>query len=71
MLYRTPSRYSMDSKRGRTSKIEPKRSERTDIRTIAEMANVSIATVSRTMNHVASVNPRMAKRVWEAINKLD
>jgi DNA-binding LacI/PurR family transcriptional regulator len=61
----------MPQRRGKTSKSESKRSERTDIRTIAEMANVSIATVSRTMNHVATVNPRMAKRVWDAIDKLD
>jgi DNA-binding LacI/PurR family transcriptional regulator len=45
--------------------------ERMDIRTIARVANVSIATVSRTMNHVASVNPKMAKRVWEVIDELD
>jgi DNA-binding LacI/PurR family transcriptional regulator len=44
--------------------------ERTDIRTIARMANVSIATVSRAMNHVATVNPKMAKRVWRVIDQL-
>jgi DNA-binding LacI/PurR family transcriptional regulator len=42
-----------------------------DIRTIARAANVSIATVSRTMNGVPTVNPRMAKRVWEVIDKFD
>src|SRR6202161_3150182 len=42
-----------------------------DIRTVAQLANVSIATVSRTINRVSTVNPRMAKRVWEAIEKLD
>src|SRR3984957_2846888 len=42
-----------------------------DIRTVAKLANVSIATVSRTINRVSTVNPRMAKRVWEAIEKLD
>ena len=42
-----------------------------DIRTVARMANVSIATVSRTINGVATVNPSMAKQVWEAIEKLD
>ena len=44
-------------------------SERMDIRTIARAANVSIATVSRTMNRVTTVNPRMAKRVWEVIDE--
>jgi DNA-binding LacI/PurR family transcriptional regulator len=45
--------------------------ERMDIRTIARMANVSIATVSRTINRVSTVNPKMAKRVWDVIEKLD
>jgi LacI family transcriptional regulator len=35
------------------------------------MANVSIATVSRTINRVSTVNPKMAKRVWDVIEKLD
>jgi hypothetical protein len=48
-----------------------KTSERMDIRTIARAANVSIATVSRTMNGVATVNPRMAKRVLEVIDEFD
>jgi LacI family transcriptional regulator len=42
-----------------------------DIRTIAKLANVSIATVSRTINGVPTVNQRMAARVWETIEKLD
>ena len=42
----------------------------TPIRTVAERANVSIATVSRTINHVPTVNAKMAKRVWEAIREL-
>lgn len=41
-----------------------------DIRTVAQRANVSIATVSRTINRVPTVNPKIAKRVWEAINEL-
>lgn len=41
-----------------------------DIRTVAERANVSIATVSRTINRIPSVNQKMAKRVWEAIHEL-
>lgn len=44
---------------------------RIDIRTIASMANVSIATVSRTINRVSTVDPKIAKRVWEVIGKLD
>jgi len=41
-----------------------------DIHTVAKRANVSIATVSRTVNRVPTVNPKLAKRVWEAINEL-
>ena len=42
-----------------------------DIHAVARLANVSIATVSRTINHIPTVNPKMAKRVWEAIRRLD
>src|SRR5271163_1031447 len=41
-----------------------------DIRTVAKRANVSIATVSRTINRFPTVNPKMAKRVWEAVKEL-
>jgi DNA-binding LacI/PurR family transcriptional regulator len=61
----------MDEMKTRPRKSGDKTSERTDIRTIARAANVSIATVSRTINGVATVNPRMAKRVWEVIDKFD
>jgi DNA-binding LacI/PurR family transcriptional regulator len=50
---------------------EPEAEGKLDIRTVARMANVSIATVSRTINRVATVNPRMAERVWNAIKELD
>jgi DNA-binding LacI/PurR family transcriptional regulator len=42
-----------------------------DIRTIARLANVSIATVSRTINRLSTVNPKIAKRVWAVIEELD
>ena len=45
--------------------------QRMDIRTIARIANVSISTVSRTINRLATVNPKIAKRVWEVIEELD
>jgi LacI family transcriptional regulator len=38
---------------------------------VAKLANVSIATVSRTINHVPTVSPALARRVWEAIRKLN
>jgi DNA-binding LacI/PurR family transcriptional regulator len=47
------------------------KSDRMDIHTVAKLANVSIATVSRTINHIPTVNPKMAKRVGEAIRELN
>jgi DNA-binding LacI/PurR family transcriptional regulator len=47
------------------------RPERMDIRTIAKAANVSIATVSRAINGVVTVNPQMAKRVLAVVDELD
>jgi len=42
-----------------------------DIRGVAARARVSIATVSRTMNHVSTVDPILAERVWKAVAELD
>src|ERR1700728_3836741 len=47
------------------------KSDRMDIHAAAKLAHVSVATVSRTINHIPSVNPKMAKRVWEAIRELN
>ena len=47
------------------------RPDRRDIRDVAERAKVSIATVSRTVNRISTVNPKLAKRVWQAIEELD
>jgi LacI family transcriptional regulator len=41
-----------------------------DIRSIAKHAKVSIATVSRTINRVPTVDPQLAKRVWKAVDEL-
>src|ERR1700744_1483070 len=61
----------MAGKKRKLAKVEGNTPERMDIRTIARAANVSIATVSRTINHVVTVNPKIAKRVWEVIDELD
>ncbi len=42
-----------------------------DIHAVARKANVSIATVSRTINRIPTVNAKLAKRVWAAIDELD
>jgi LacI family transcriptional regulator len=61
----------MATKKTKPAKVKSKTTDRPDIRTIARAANVSIATVSRTINRIASVNPKLAKRVWEVIDELD
>ena len=42
-----------------------------DIRAVAALAKVSIATVSRTINGSPVVSEKLAKRVWEAIEQLN
>jgi len=42
-----------------------------DIRTVAALAKVSIATVSRTINASPAVSERLTKRVWQAIEQLN
>jgi LacI family transcriptional regulator len=42
-----------------------------DIRTVAAMAKVSIATVSRTINGSSAVSDRLSKRVWQAVEQLN
>src|ERR1700736_2363069 len=41
-----------------------------DIREIARRAKVSTATVSRAINHVPTVDPQLAKRVWRVVDEL-
>src|SRR6266542_6848452 len=41
-----------------------------DIREIAKRAKVSTATVSRAINRVPTVDPRLAKRVWKVVGEL-
>ena len=41
-----------------------------NIQEVARRARVSTATVSRTINNPALVNPKTAKRVWKAIEEL-
>lgn len=42
-----------------------------DIRSVAALAKVSIATVSRTINGSPAVSERLTKRVWQAIEQLN
>ena len=55
-------------KRPRQKKVEKKR---LDIRDVAKHAGVSIATVSRTINRVPTVDKDLARRVWKSIEELN
>ncbi len=45
--------------------------KRLDIRDVAKHARVSIATVSRTINRVPTVDKELSKRVWKSIEELN
>jgi LacI family transcriptional regulator len=47
-----------------------KRPGSVSIRDVAERAGVSIATVSRAVNHLPTVAPDLARRVWKAIEEV-
>jgi LacI family transcriptional regulator len=51
--------------------VASKTASKVDIRDVAVRARVSIATVSRTINHVPTVNPALAARVWKAVAELN
>jgi len=53
------------------AKVATKVAAKVDIRDVAVRARVSIATVSRTINHVPTVNPTLAARVWKAVGELN
>jgi LacI family transcriptional regulator len=48
-----------------------RKEKKLDIRDVARNARVSIATVSRTINQVPTVNEELARRVWRAIEDLN
>jgi DNA-binding LacI/PurR family transcriptional regulator len=52
------------------SSAEHRRHGAVSIRDVAKRAGVSIATVSRTVNQIPTVNPELAKKVWKAIEEV-
>jgi LacI family transcriptional regulator, galactose operon repressor len=49
--------------------VQNRRRSVISIRDVAKRARVSIATVSRAVNRVSSVDPELAKRVWKAVDE--
>ncbi|MDE3189057.1 MAG: LacI family DNA-binding transcriptional regulator [Acidobacteriota bacterium] len=54
----------------RTNSSDRRRPGTVSIRDVALRAGVSIATVSRTVNRIPTVNPELAERVWKAIEEV-
>ena len=50
--------------------LERRRPGAVSIRDVAQRAGVSIATVSRAVNHIPTVNPELSRRVWKAIEEV-
>jgi len=51
-------------------KSSPNRRSVVSIRDVAKRARVSIATVSRSVNGISTVDPELAKRVWKAVDEV-
>lgn len=54
----------------KTRKKASNRRATVSIRDVAKRARVSIATVSRVVNRIATVDPELAKRVWKAVDEI-
>lgn len=63
------SSLSVPAKKSSQQAKKPK--HRLDIRDVAKHARVSIATVSRTINRVPTVDKQLADRVWKSIDTLN
>jgi len=70
MMGRVKKRNGLLMKKASAKQPKKRVERRIDIRTVAEAAKVSVATVSRVMNNVPNVDSALSKRVWEAVSKL-
>ncbi|MDQ2832657.1 MAG: LacI family transcriptional regulator [Acidobacteriota bacterium] len=55
----------------RRSSAKGSRTGKRGIHAVAELAGVSIATVSRVMNGVPSVDAKLSRKVWKAVSEID
>jgi len=62
---------SIKRKHVSTSGVTVSPGKKIDIRAVAARAGVSIATVSRAINHVPTVDPVLAERVWQVVGELN
>jgi LacI family transcriptional regulator len=58
------------SRKKSKKKASNRRHATVSIRDVAKRAGVSIATVSRAVNGITSVDPELAKRVWKAVEEV-
>jgi LacI family transcriptional regulator len=54
----------------RSRKSSERRRANVNIHDVARRARVSIATVSRVVNNISTVDPELAKRVWKAVDEV-
>jgi DNA-binding LacI/PurR family transcriptional regulator len=54
----------------RNNASDQRRPGTANIRDVASRAGVSIATVSRAVNHISTVDPELARRVWKAVEEV-
>ena len=54
----------------RSNNSDRRRPGNVSIRDVARRAGVSIATVSRAVNHIPTVDPELARKVWKAIDEV-
>jgi len=54
----------------RSNNSDRRRPGNASIRDVASRAGVSIATVSRAVNHIPTVDPELARKVWKAIEEV-
>jgi LacI family transcriptional regulator len=54
----------------RSKKSSQRRRANVNIHDVAKRARVSIATVSRVVNRISTVDPELAKRVWKAVDEV-
>jgi LacI family transcriptional regulator len=60
----------MEAEHLNPKRVARRKADAIDIYMVASRAKVSLSTVSRTINHLPTVNIKLANRVWKAIHEL-